>query len=157
LEYVAQDGTRKRPVMIHRAPFGSLERLIGILIEEYVGDFPLWLAPVQVRIVQVSEMHLPYAKEVVQKMRSLGIRAEVDTSGERLPKQIRNGEQEKIPVMAVVGDKEVESHSLSIRVRGAGGKSQELGAIPVTEVIERMKNAITNYKNFDSTATINGK
>jgi len=157
LEYVAQDGTRKRPVMIHRAPFGSLERLIGILIEEYVGDFPFWLAPVQVRMVQVSETHLPYAKEVVQKMRSLGIRAEVDTSGERLPKQIRNGEQEKIPVMAVVGDKEVESHSLSIRVRGAGGKSQELGAIPVTEVIERMKNAITHYKNFDSTATINGK
>jgi threonyl-tRNA synthetase len=157
LEYVAQDGTRKRPVMIHRAPFGSLERLIGILIEEYVGDFPFWLAPVQVRMVQVSETHLPYALEVVQKMRSLGIRAEVDTSGERLPKQIRNGEQEKIPVMAVVGDKEVESHSLSIRVRGAGGKSQELGAIPVTEVIERMKNAITHYKNFDSTATINGK
>ena len=148
LEYVAEDGTRKRPVMIHRAPFGSLERLIGILIEEYVGDFPFWLAPVQVRIVQVSEAQLPYAKEVVQKMRSLGIRAEADTSGERLPKQIRNAEKEKIPVMAVVGEKEVESNSLSIRVRAAGGQSKDLGAIPVAEVIERMKEAIANHSNF---------
>lgn len=148
LEYVAEDGTRKRPVMIHRAPFGSLERLIGILIEEYVGDFPFWLAPVQVRIVQVSEAQLPYAKEVVQKMRSLGIRAEADTSGERLPKQIRNAEKEKIPVMAVVGEKEVESNSLSIRVRAAGGQSKDLGAIPVAEVIERMKEAIANRENF---------
>jgi threonyl-tRNA synthetase len=143
LEYVAEDGSRKRPVMIHRAPFGSLERLIGILIEEYAGDFPFWLAPVQVRIVQVSDMYLPYAKDVVEKMRSLGIRAEVDTSGDRLPKQIRNAEKEKIPVMAVVGEKEVESNSLSIRIRGAGGQSKDLGAIPVTEVMASMNNAIT--------------
>ena len=148
LEYVAEDGTRKRPVMIHRAPFGSLERLIGILIEEYAGDFPFWLAPVQVRIVQVSEAQLPYAKEVVQKMRLFGIRAEADTSGERLPKQIRNAEKEKIPVMAVVGEKEVESNSLSIRVRAAGGQSKDLGAIPVADVIERMKNAIANHSTF---------
>ena len=148
LEYVAEDGTRKRPVMIHRAPFGSLERLIGILIEEYAGDFPFWLAPVQVRIVQVSEAQLPYAKEVAQKMRSLGIRAEADTSGERLPKQIRNAEKEKIPVMAVVGEKEVESNSLSIRIRAAGQQSKDLGAIPVDEVIERMKDAIANHENF---------
>jgi threonyl-tRNA synthetase len=148
LEYVAEDGTRKRPVMIHRAPFGSLERLVGILIEEYAGDFPFWLAPVQVRITQVSEAQLPYAKEVAEKMRSLGIRAEADTSGERLPKQIRNAEKEKIPVMAVVGEKEVESNSLSIRIRGAGGQSKDLGAIPVAEVIERMKDAITNHSNF---------
>ena len=148
LEYVAEDGTRKRPVMIHRAPFGSLERLIGILIEEYAGDFPFWLAPVQVRIVQVSEAFLPYAKEVAEKMRSLGIRAEADTSGERLPKQIRNAEKEKIPVMAVVGEKEVESNTLSIRVRAAGQQSQDLGAIPVASVIERMKDAIANRENF---------
>jgi threonyl-tRNA synthetase len=148
LEYVAEDGTRKRPVMIHRAPFGSLERLIGILIEEYAGDFPFWLAPVQVRIVQVSEAQLPYAKEVAEKMRSLGIRAEADTTGERLPKQIRNAEKGKIPVMAVVGPKEVETNSLSIRTRAAGGQSKDLGALPVTEVIERMKDAIANFSNF---------
>jgi len=148
LEYVAEDGTRKRPVMIHRAPFGSLERLIGILIEEYAGDFPFWLAPVQVRIVQVSEAQLPYAKEVADKMRRLGIRAEADTSGERLPKQIRNAEKGKIPVMAVVGPKEVETNSLSIRTRAAGGQSKDLGAIPVAEVIERMKEATANFSNF---------
>ncbi len=148
LEYVAEDGTRKRPVMIHRAPFGSLERLIGILIEEYAGDFPFWLAPVQVRIVQVSETQLPYAKEVAQKMRSLGIRAEADTSGERMQKQIRNAEKEKIPVMAVVGEKEVESNTLSIRLRAAGGQSKDIGAIPVAEVIERMKEANATHSNF---------
>lgn len=148
LEYVAEDGTRKRPVMIHRAPFGSLERLIGILIEEYVGDFPLWLAPVQMRIVQVNETLLPYAKEVADKMRSLGIRAEADTSGDRMNKQIRNAEKAKIPLIAVVGDKEVETNSLSMRLRAAGGNSADLGAIPVTEVIERMQEAIASYSNF---------
>ena len=148
LEYVAEDGTRKRPVMIHRAPFGSLERLIGILIEEYAGDFPFWLAPVQVRIVQVSDAYLPYAKDVVSKMRSVGIRAEVDTSGDRLPKQIRNAEKDKIPVMAVVGEKEVESNTLSIRVRGAGGQSKDLGAISVVEVMQRMQEAMALHSNF---------
>ncbi|MBW4575720.1 MAG: threonine--tRNA ligase [Aphanothece sp. CMT-3BRIN-NPC111] len=148
LEYVAEDGTRKRPVMIHRAPFGSLERLIGILIEEYAGDFPLWLAPVQARLLPVNEDFLPFAQEVAAKMRSLGMRVEVDTSKERLPKQIRNAEKDKIPVMAVVGGKEVESNSLSIRRRVAGNKSDDLGAIPVADVLERMKNAIANYNNF---------
>ncbi len=148
LEYVSEDGSRKRPVMIHRAPFGSLERLVGILIEEYAGDFPFWLAPVQVRIVQVSEAQFPYAKEVAEKMRRSGIRAEADTSGERMQKQIRNAEKGKIPVMAVVGAEEVENNTLSIRLRAAGEKSKDLGAIPVTEVIERMKDAIANHSDF---------
>ncbi|NEP60489.1 MAG: threonine--tRNA ligase [Symploca sp. SIO2G7] len=144
LEYVAEDGIRKRPIMIHRAPFGSLERLTGILIEEYAGDFPFWLAPVQARLIPVSEVQLPFAKEVAQKMRSLGIRAEADTSGERLGKSIRNAEKGKIPVMAVVGAKEVESNTLSIRTRAAG----ELGSISVTQVLEKMENAIANRENF---------
>ncbi|MEA5511107.1 threonine--tRNA ligase [Crocosphaera sp. UHCC 0190] len=144
LEYVAEDGTRQRPVMIHRAPFGSLERLIGILIEEYAGDFPLWLSPIQIRLLPVSDVQLDYAKEVVKKMQLLGIRAEADTSGERLGKMIRNGEKEKIPVMAVVGAKEVESHSLSIRTRASG----ELGIMTVDEVIEKLTDAITNHSNF---------
>jgi threonyl-tRNA synthetase len=148
LEYVAEDGARKRPVMIHRAPFGSLERLIGILIEEYVGDFPLWLAPVQMRIVQVNETLLPYAKDVADKMRALGIRAEADTSGDRMNKQIRNAEKAKIPLIAVVGDKEVETNSLSMRLRAAGGNSADLGAMAVTEVIERMQKAIASYSSF---------
>jgi threonyl-tRNA synthetase len=148
LEYVAEDGTRQRPVMIHRAPFGSLERLIGILIEEYAGDFPFWLAPLQVRLLPVSDEQLSFAKDVAQKMRLVGVRVEVDTSGDRLPKMIRNGEKEKIPVMAVVGAKEVESDSLSVRIREAGKQSQDLGAIPVAQVLERMERAITNRQNF---------
>ncbi|MDB9373756.1 threonine--tRNA ligase [Nodularia sphaerocarpa] len=144
LEYVAEDGSRQRPVMIHRAPFGSLERLIGILIEEYAGDFPLWLAPVQARLLPVGEAQLDFAKDVAAKMVAEGIRAEVDTSGDRLGKIIRNAEKQKIPVMAVIGAKEVESNSLSIRTRASG----ELGAIPVDEVVDKMKSAIANFENF---------
>ncbi len=144
LEYVAEDGTRKRPVMIHRAPFGSLERLIGILIEEYAGDFPLWLAPVQVRLLPVSGEQLPFAQEVAQKMLARGIRAEADASNERLGKLIRNAEKDKIPVMAVVGVKEVESNSLNIRTRAAG----ELGLMLVPEVLEKLQGAISTYSNF---------
>jgi threonyl-tRNA synthetase len=144
LEYVAEDGDRKRPVMIHRAPFGSLERLIGILIEEYAGDFPLWLAPVQIRLLPVGEAQLDFAQDVVAKMRALGMRAEVDISGDRLGKQIRNAEKQKIPVMAVVGAKEVETNALSIRTRASG----ELGAIAVDEVMDKMKQANANFENF---------
>jgi threonyl-tRNA synthetase len=148
LEYVAKDGTRQRPVMIHRAPFGSLERLVGILIEEYAGDFPLWLSPVQVRLLPVGEEQVPFAKEIVAKMRSLNIRAEIDNSGDHLKKQVRNAEKEKIPVTAIVGAKEVEANSLSIRIREAGKATQDLGAIPVEQVIERVKGAIANYTHF---------
>ncbi|MEA5420006.1 threonine--tRNA ligase [Spirulina sp. CCNP1310] len=129
LEYVSEDGSRQRPVMIHRAPFGSLERLIGILIEEYAGDFPFWLAPVQVRLLCVSDEFLPYAQEVRNQWVAQGLRVEI-ASGDRLGKQIRNAEKDKIPVMAVVGAKEVESQSLSIRTRASG----ELGAMPLDEI-----------------------
>jgi len=144
LEYVAEDGTRKRPVMIHRAPFGSLERLIGILIEEYAGDFPLWLAPIQVRLLPVGEEQVTFTKQIVAQMQMFGIRAEADTSGERLGKLIRNAEKEKIPVMGVVGAKEVESNTLSIRTRASG----ELGTLSVDEVIHRLKTANQEHGNF---------
>jgi len=144
LEYVAEDGSRKRPVMIHRAPFGSLERLIGILIEEYAGDFPIWLAPVQVRLLPVGEEQVSFCQQVATQMQMSGIRAEADLSGDRLGKLIRNAEKDKIPVMAVVGAKEVETNSLSIRTRAAG----ELGAILVQEVCDRLKTANDNHSNF---------
>ena len=144
LEYVAEDGSRQRPIMIHRAPFGSLERLIGILIEEYAGDFPLWLAPVQVRLLPVREAHFDYVKEVASKMRALGIRVEADTSGESLGKMIRNAEKQKIPVMSVVGDREMADNTLSIRTRASG----ELGAIAVTQVIDRLAQSIAEHTNF---------
>jgi threonyl-tRNA synthetase len=144
LEYAAEDGIRKRPVMIHRAPFGSLERLIGILIEQYAGDFPLWLAPIQVRLLPVSDAHMEFSKEVTAQMQAVGIRAETDTSRERLGKMIRNAEKQKIPVMAVIGDKELESQTLSIRTRASG----ELGAIGVTEVIEKLTKALQQHADF---------
>ncbi|MGF1536199.1 MAG: threonine--tRNA ligase [Elainellaceae cyanobacterium] len=148
LEYVAEDGTRQRPVMIHRAPFGSLERLIGILIEEYAGDFPLWLAPVQVRLLPVTEDHVGFAQEVAEKMRLFGARVEVDLGGDRLGKMIRTAEKEKIPVMAVVGAKEVESKSLSLRVRRSGQETEDLGSLPLDQVLERLKTAIAQQAAF---------
>ncbi|MEM9004936.1 MAG: threonine--tRNA ligase [Cyanobacteria bacterium P01_F01_bin.86] len=138
MDYVAADGSRQRPIMIHRAIFGSLERFFGILIENYAGDFPLWLAPVQVRLLPVSEAQRDYANEVVKTLVSKGYRAEVDVSGARLGKQVRTAELEKIPVTAVIGKREVESQSLSIRTR----KDGDLGALTVPEVIEKLQDAI---------------
>jgi threonyl-tRNA synthetase len=144
LEYVAEDGSRQRPIMIHRAPFGSLERLIGILIEEYAGDFPLWLAPVQIRLLPVRPDHYEYVREVAAKMRAAGIRAEADTNGDRLGKMVRNAEKQKIPVMSVVGDQEVADNTLSIRTRASG----ELGEIAIEEVIKKLTTAISEHSNF---------
>ncbi len=145
LEYVAEDGSRQRPVMIHRAPFGSLERLIGILIEQYAGDFPLWLAPEQVRLLPVTADQWDYAHEAAAQMRMLGVRVTVDTSGERLGKMIRNAEKAKIPVMAVIGAKEVEGNTLSIRTRQQSG---DLGAIALPDVLERLKTALSDRSDF---------
>ena len=144
LEYVAEDGTRKRPVMLHRAPFGSLERLIGILIEQYAGDFPTWLAPVQIRLLPVGDDFVQFAKDTAAAMQLLGIRAEVDLGGDRLGKLIRNAEKDKIPVMAVVGAKEIESNSLSIRTRAEG----ELGSIDIATVSDRLVKANATNSNF---------
>ena len=144
LEYVAEDGSRQRPVMIHRAPFGSLERLIGILIEEYAGDFPLWLAPVQMRLLPVTEEQLGFARLVADQLLARGVRVEVDASGDRLGKMVRNAEKAKVPIMAVVGAKEVESNALNIRTRIQG----ELGALPVAEVVERVAGAIAARDDF---------
>jgi len=144
LTYMAEDGTRKRPVMIHRAPFGSLERLIGILIEQYAGDFPLWLAPEQVRLLPVSQEQYDFVQQVATQMQQAGIRAKADLSGERLGKLIRNAEKQKVPVMAVVGAKEVEGNSLSVRTRASG----ELGGMAVEEVTNKLQSAIASYEDF---------
>jgi threonyl-tRNA synthetase len=144
LEYVAEDGTRKRPIMIHRAPFGSLERLVGILIEEYAGNFPFWLAPVQVRLVTVGDEQMAFAEQIAANLLAAGLRVEVDRSGDRLGKKIRNAEKDKVPVMAVIGAQEMEANSLNLRIRipnpeDAGSiTSQELGTIPVAKVQETL-------------------
>jgi threonyl-tRNA synthetase len=144
LEYVAEDGTRQRPIMIHRAPFGSLERLIGILIEEYAGDFPIWLAPVQIRLVPVAPDFLEYARAVTDRLLMAGIRAELDTSNDRLGKMIRNVEKAKVPVVGVVGANEMADQTVSIRTRAAG----ELGAMSIDNVVERLQAALLNYGGF---------
>jgi threonyl-tRNA synthetase len=138
MQYVADDDTKKRPIMIHRAIFGSIERFFGILIENYAGDFPLWLAPIQCRLLPVSDEVREYAESVARELHKEGLRVEVDGSGERLGKQIRNAELEKIPVVAVVGKREMENQNLSVRTRKAG----ELGALSINETVTHLQSAI---------------
>ena len=140
MEYIAADGSRQRPIMIHRAIFGSLERFFGILIENYSGDFPLWLAPVQLRLLPVSDEFREYTESVVISFKKAGIRVEIDSSGERLGKQIRTAELEKIPVVAVVGKKELENQNLSVRTRQSG----DLGVLNMDELLHRLREAITS-------------
>ncbi|HBH71873.1 MAG TPA: threonine--tRNA ligase [Synechococcales bacterium UBA10510] len=131
LHYVAADGSRQRPIMIHRAIFGSLERFFGIMTENYAGDFPFWLAAEQIRLLPVTDEVRPYAESVLSQLKQAGIRASIDQSGDRLGKMIRNGEQMKIPVLAVIGFKEVELNALSLRSRREG----DLGSVAVDELL----------------------
>ncbi len=137
LDYVAADGSRQRPIMIHRAIFGSLERFFGIMTENYAGDFPFWLAPEQIRLLPVTDEVLAYAESLQQQLSAQGIRATIDRSGERLGKLIRNGEQMKIPVLAVIGAKEAETATISLRSRRDG----DLGSLSVAELIDRATGA----------------
>ncbi|XP_021676199.2 threonine--tRNA ligase, chloroplastic/mitochondrial 2 [Hevea brasiliensis] len=137
ITYVDSNMEKKQPIMIHRAVLGSLERFFGVLIEHYAGDFPLWLSPIQVRVLPVTDTQLEYCKEVIDQLRDNGIRAEV-CHGERLPKLIRNAEKQKIPLMAVVGPKEVETQSVTVRSRFSG----VLGTMKIDEFLGRIKLAI---------------
>ncbi|KAL8261030.1 hypothetical protein R6Q59_025079 [Mikania micrantha] len=139
ITYIDSNSEKKRPIMIHRAVLGSLERFFGVLIEHYAGDFPLWLSPIQARILPVTDTQLEYCKDVTEKMKASGIRVELCT-GERLPKLIRNAEKQKIPLMAVVGPKEVETESVTVRSRFGG----ELGTMGVDDFIRRIKDAVDN-------------
>ena len=132
LNYVAADGSRQRPIMIHRAIFGSLERFFGIMTENYAGDFPFWLAPEQVRLLPVTDEVVPYAEELLSRLKAAGIRASLDRSGDRLGKLIRTGEQQKIPVLAVIGAKEAEDHAVSLRSRRDG----DLGSVAIPTLLE---------------------
>ncbi|KAL2651892.1 hypothetical protein R1flu_020020 [Riccia fluitans] len=139
LVYVDTDSERKQPIMIHRAILGSIERFFGILVENYAGDFPLWLAPTHVRLIPVTDTQVPYCKDVAGKLKALDIRAEV-VFGERLSKLIRNAETQKIPVMAIVGAKEVESGTLTVRTRRGG----ELGNVSVDRIVDKIKAAVAS-------------
>ena len=117
LEYAAEDGTIARPLMVHRALLGSMERFMGVLIEHYAGAFPVWLAPVQAVLIPIADRHQDYAREVAVKLKDAGIRAEVDERGERMNAKIRDAQNQKIPYMLVVGDKEMESGQVALRLR----------------------------------------
>ena len=131
LDYVAADGSKQQPIMIHRAIFGSLERFFGIMTENYAGDFPFWLAPEQIRLLPVTDDVQPYAEQVLNQLKTAGIRATIDQSGDRLGKIIRTGEQMKIPVLAVIGAKEAEQNAISLRSRRDG----DLGVISVDALL----------------------
>ena len=134
LEYVSAEGKRERPIMVHRAIFGSIERFFGILVENTAGDFPFWLAPTQLKLLPVTDAVFDFCKEVSKKAAKMGLRVEVDRGTERLGKQIRNAEKGRIPIMAVVGMKEMESGSLAIRSRKLG----DLGSFAIDDLLKHL-------------------
>lgn len=135
IEYVGEDGQKHRPIMIHRACFGSMERFIGILTEHYAGAFPTWMAPVQVKILPISEKHVEYAKELAKQMHHDYVRVEVDDRSEKIGYKIRQAQMAKVPYMLVVGDKEVEEGTVNVRKHGG----DELGSVPFEEFFNSIK------------------
>src|SRR6478609_2334680 len=139
LEYVAEDGSRKQPVMVHRALYGSVERFFGVLIEHYAGAFPVWLAPVQVAIIPISERHAEYGRKLLQQLEAAGIRGHLDERAEKMNAKIREHTMQKIPFLLVVGDKEAEAGTVNVRVRG---QQQPEGTYPAEQFVERVKKLI---------------
>ena len=135
IEYVGEDGQKHRPIMIHRACFGSMERFIGILTEHYAGAFPTWMAPVQVKILPISEKHVEYAKKLAKQMHRDYVRVEVDDRSEKIGYKIRQAQMAKVPYMLVVGDKEVEEGTVNVRKHGG----DELGSVPFEEFFNSIK------------------
>jgi threonyl-tRNA synthetase len=135
LEYVGEDGERHQPVMVHRALFGSVERFFGVLIEHYAGAFPLWLAPVQMGLVPISERHLAYAEKVQQQLQDAGFRVELDGRNEKMNAKIRDFTLQKMPYVLVMGDKEAEANAVSVRTRGKGDQ----GSMTLDEFIARSR------------------
>ena len=140
MTYVAEDGREHRPYMVHRALLGSLERFFGLLIEHYNGRFPLWLAPVQVRILPIAERHQPYAEKLEAEFRGRNLRVEVDGRREKMGYKIRDAEVHKIPVILVVGDKEMADGTAALRVQGQGDK----GAVAIPAFLEKIREIIDN-------------
>lgn len=142
LEYIDKDGQKKTPAIIHRAPLGTHERFIGFLIEHFAGNFPLWLSPVQVKILPIGETHLDFANDVYAELKKAGIRAELDDSPETLGKKIRNAKVEKVPYYIVLGDKEVEAKAMTLEDR-AGKKSD---ALSIEKILEKLAQEIKEKK-----------
>jgi threonyl-tRNA synthetase len=145
LEYVAEDGSRKQPLMVHRALYGSVERFFGVLIEHYAGAFPVWLSPVQVAMIPIAERHSEYAENVAAQLRSAGVRVTVDSRNEKMNAKIREHAMQKIPFLLVVGDKESEANKVNVRTRGKE-KTEDL---PTAEFVDKIKKLIA-----EKTATL---
>jgi threonyl-tRNA synthetase len=138
LEYVAEDGSRKQPVMVHRALYGSVERFFGVLIEHYAGAFPVWLSPVQVAMIPISERHAEYADRVASQLKAAGVRVEVDARNEKMNAKIREHAMQKVPFLLVVGDKEAEAGKVNVRSRG----KEKTEDMPAEEFVEKIKKLI---------------
>ena len=145
LEYTESDGSRQRPVMIHRALFGSIERFFAILLEHYAGAFPLWLAPVQVRLIPVADAFNDYMDDIAKKLRKEGVRVEVDTSSDRFGKKIRNASKEKIPVVLIAGGEDEAADAVSFRLRGG----EQINGVPVDDAVARIVDHIRTPRNDD--------
>lgn len=144
LNYVGEDGQKHRPVMIHRVVFGSMERFIGILVEHFAGAFPVWLAPVQVKVLPITDKHHDYARDLAKRLDDLGVRVELDARNEKINYKIREAQTQKIPYMLVIGDREMEQGTAAIRQRGQG----DIGAMPVDEFIAKVEEDIKNRAIF---------
>ncbi|MEZ4669139.1 MAG: threonine--tRNA ligase [Anaerolineae bacterium] len=141
LEYVADDNSRQRPVMIHRAPFGSMERFVGILIEHFAGAFPVWLSPVQVVLIPVADRHVEYAESIAQQLRKEGLRVEIDTGKSRMGGKIREARERHVPYMLVVGDKDQQAGTVSVRLR----TDEDLGAMALADFIGLAKGQVESH------------
>src|SRR5271165_6543459 len=138
LEYVAEDGSRKQPVMVHRALFGSIERFFGVLIEHYAGAFPVWLSPVQAVMIPISERHAEYANKVASQLKAVGVRVEVDARNEKMNAKIREHAMQKVPFLLVFGDKEAEAGKVNVRSRG----KEKTEDMPAAEFVEKIRKLI---------------
>lgn len=145
LTYIGEDNAKHRPVMIHRAPFGSLERFVAVLIEHCAGKFPMWLVPVQVKILPISDKFLAYAENILSQLKNNDIRAEIDDRNEKIGKKIRDTELAKIPIMLIIGEKEVNEEKVSVRRQGKGDE----GTKTLAEVIESIKEEVKNKTSIN--------
>ena len=144
LEYVGEDGQKHRPIMIHRVAFGSIERFIGILIEHFAGKFPVWLSPVQVKVLPITDRAAEYAQQLVKEMSAMGLRAEADLRKEKIGRKILDAENEKVPYKLVIGDKEMEEGTVSVRRRGEG----DIGSMQKEKFFEMVKEENDTKKIF---------
>jgi threonyl-tRNA synthetase len=140
ITYIASDGAQHRPYMVHRALLGSIERFFGVLIEQYGGAFPMWLAPVQAVLIPIADRHADAAHSIASDMRAAGFRVEVDDRSERMNSKIRDAQLQKVPYMLVLGDREIEASSVAVRLRSG----EDLGSVPVFQLIDRMQDEVSN-------------